>query len=403
MYTLLLILIYITFISLGIPDSLFGAAWPAIHLEIGVPAAYGGMVTILMSGGTIIASLLSGRLTHRFGACIVTASGVVLSSLALFCFSISSAFWMLPLFALPLGLGAGSIDAAINNYVSLHYNSRHMNWLHCFWGVGASIGPYIMGYSLSSGLGWNSGYLSVSAIQIILAIIIFISYPLWKREGKSKPVQDNNKKQESSEPNEAKQLSLAQLIKIKGVKYVLIAFFAYCGVEATSYMWASTYLVQYRGIATDVAARYASLFFIGITVGRFLSGVISDKIGGRNMIRLGFALISLGIIAVVLPVPTDMLCLYGLVTIGLGCAPIFPALIHATPANFGKENSASLIGVQMACAYTGSSLMPPLFGLLAGWLGFGLYPMYISIFLVLMVVLIERLNRILKNPPDFIK
>jgi len=387
MYTLLLVLIYITFISLGIPDSLFGAAWPAIHLELGVPAAYGGMVTILMSGGTIIASLSSGRLTHRFGAGIVTASGVLLSAFALFGFSISSTFWMLPVFALPLGLGAGSIDAAINNYVSLHYNSRHMNWLHCFWGVGASIGPYIMGYSLSRGLGWNNGYLNVSVIQVILSIIIFISFPLWKREGKV----------ESSISNETKLLSLSQLLKIKGVKYVLVAFFAYCGVEATSYMWASTYLVQYRGIATDVAARYASLFFIGITVGRFLSGVISDKIGGRNMIRLGVVMISMGIIAVVLPVPFDWLCLYGLVTIGFGCAPIFPAIIHATPTNFGKENSASLIGVQMACAYTGSTLLPPLFGLFAGWLGFGFYPIYITIFLLIMVILIERLNLILKN------
>ena len=388
MYTLLLVLIYIIFISLGIPDSLFGSAWPAIHLEIGVPAAYGGMVTILMSGGTIIASLLSGRLTHRFGTAFVTATGVLLSALALFGFSISASFWMLLVFALPFGLGAGSIDAAINNYVSLHYKSRHMNWLHCFWGVGASIGPYIMGYSLTKGLGWNNGYLNVSGIQIALSLVVFLSFPLWKHSVRAK---------ESTVNKETKPLNLSQIIKLRGAKYILIAFFAYCGMEATSYMWASTYLVQFRGIATDVAARYASLFFIGITAGRFLSGLISDKLGDRKMIRLGIAIIIVGVSAVWLPVPFDWLCLYGLVTIGIGCAPIFPAIIHATPANFGKENSASIIGVQMACAYTGSTLMPPLFGLFAGLLGFGLYPVFISILLILMVIMLKFSNISLDN------
>ena len=390
MYSLLLALIYIAFISLGLPDSLFGSAWPVIHLEMGVPVSYGGIVSMIISGGTVISSLMSGRLTHRFGAGLVTAVSVLLTAIALFGFSVSGSFWMLCVFAIPYGLGAGAIDAALNNYVALHYASRHMNWLHCFWGVGAAIGPYIMGYSLINGTGWSGGYLSVSVIQIIITAFIFASLPLWK--------QNKAGATEAQEaPNDVKLLKLSQIIKLKGAKYVLIAFFAYCGLEATAFMWASTYLVQYRGIDADIAARYASLFFIGITVGRFLCGTISDRVGDRNMIRIGILVILVGIFAVWLPVTVEWPCLYGLVIIGFGCAPIYPAIIHATPANFGKENSQSIIGVQMASAYTGNIILPPLFGLLAGWLGFSLYPIYILVFVFLMLAMTEMLNKVIEN------
>lgn len=383
MYSLLLALIYIAFISLGLPDSLLGSAWPVIQSEMNVPVSYAGIISMIMAGNTIIASLLSGRLTHRFGAGLVTATGVLITATTLFGFSNATSFWMLCLFAIPYGLGAGTVDAALNNYVALHYASRHMNWLHCFWGVGASISPYIMSYCLTANLGWNRGYHSVSFIQIILTAVLFISIPLWKRRAAD----------ESEGVNTAPVLTLAQSLKIKGVKLALVAFFAYCGVEATTYIWASTYLVNYRGIEPNVAARYASLFFIGITAGRFLSGIISDKIGGRNMVRLGIGIAFIGIILVWLPFSIDLIYLNGLVIIGFGCAPVFPALIHATPANFGKGNSQSIIGIQMASAYTGTTLMPPLFGFFANRAGFGFFPLYLFVFAVLLIIMTEKLNR----------
>ncbi|MCL2718468.1 MAG: MFS transporter [Lachnospiraceae bacterium] len=384
MYSILLALIYLAFISLGLPDSLLGSAWPVIQLEMGVPVSYAGIVTMIMSGGTIISSLLSGRLTQRFGAGLVTAAGVMMTAFALYGFSISSSFWMFCLFAVPYGLGGGSVDAAINNYVALHYSSRHMNWLHCFWGVGAVIGPYIMSYSLIKQLGWGNGYLSVSIIQIFLVVMLFISLPLWKRK----------KSTISEAQNEAPLLSFSQIIRLKGVKYVMVAFFVYCGIEATAFHWASTYLVKYRGIEAEVAASYAALFFIGITIGRFLSGIVSEKTGDRNMIRIGVIVMLVGITTVGLPLAADWPALYGLVIIGFGCAPIFPAFIHSTPANFGKVNSPSIIGIQMASAYTGSTFMPPLFGLLANGVSFVIYPFFMLVLVFLMLIMTEKLNKI---------
>jgi len=383
MYSLLLAIIYIAFISLGLPDSLLGSAWPVMYPQLGVPMSYAGIITMIIAGGTIISSLLSYKLTSRLGAGFVTAISVMMTALALFGFSISNHFLLLCLWAIPYGLGAGAVDAALNNYVALHYASRHMSWLHCFWGVGASISPYIMSYCLTNGFGWHNGYRSVSFLQIILTAMLFISLPLWKREKTS----ENGVSPKNASPR------LMQIFKIKGVKFVLSTFFCYCALESTTGLWASSYLVNSRGIDSETAAKFASLFFLGITFGRFLSGFIADKMGDKTLIRLGTGILLLGMALLILPDASGTAALAGLVIIGFGCAPIYPSIIHSTPANFGEENSQAIIGVQMASAYLGSTFMPPVFGLIADKINIGLYPEYLILFAVLMLITSEMLNK----------
>jgi fucose permease len=387
MYSLLLVIIYIAFISLGLPDSLLGSAWPVMYRQLGVPLSYVGIVTMIISGGTIISSLMSNQLTRKLGAGLVTAISVMMTAVALFGFSISNSLIILCLWAIPYGFGAGAVDAALNNYVALHYSSRHMSWLHCFWGVGASISPFIMSYCLVSGWGWSSGFRSVAGIQIVLASILFISLPLWKR----KPISNN------SSETPATTLSPLQALKIKGVKFVLLAFFGYCALETTTGLWASSYLVRYRGIDTDIAARFASLFYLGITFGRFLCGFIAEKTGDKLLIRLGIITTMIGIILVGLPAKINLLALLGLIVIGLGCAPVYPLLIHSTPSNFGRENSQAIIGIQMASAYIGSTFMPPLFGLIANHINIGMYPLYLIFFAILMFLMFEQLTRVISK------
>lgn len=382
MYSVLLSIIYIAFISLGLPDSLLGSAWPAMYGELSVPISYAGIVTMLIAGGTVFSSLLSDKMTRKLGTGLVTAISVMLTAIALFGFSTSNSFVLLCLWAIPYGVGAGAVDAALNNYVALHYASRHMSWLHCFWGVGAAASPHIMGYSLTGGFGWNYGYHIVAVIQIILTAIIFLSLPLWKRK------KDINEELLIK----SKALNLPDILKIRGVKLVLITFFCYCALESTAGLWASSYLVEYRGIDTDTAARFASLFYLGITIGRFISGFISDKLGDKLLIRYGLVLILFGIVLVGLPMGTSITSLIGLVIIGLGCAPVYPSIIHATPTNFGSSNSQAIIGVQMASAYIGTTLMPPFFGFLANSINIGLYPFYLLLFAILMIIMSERLN-----------
>lgn len=383
MYSLLLAIIYIAFISLGLPDSLFGSAWPVIYQELSVPISYIGIVTMISAGGTIISSLMSDRLTRKLGTGLVTAISVMMTALALIGFSLSNRFFMICLWAIPYGLGAGAVDAALNNYVALHYASRHMSWLHCFWGVGASLGPYIMGYWLSGDWGWNNGFLSIAVIQIVLTVILFISLPLWK---KKKTVVNNNE-------NKKRALTLKETTKIKGVKFVLITFFSYCALEITTGLWASSYLVEFRGIDYVIAARFASLFYLGITFGRFLNGFIADKVKDRLLIRMGIVIIVLGIILVGIPGGKEARALAGLVVIGLGCSPIYPSIIHSTPNNFGKENSQAIIGIQMASAYIGGTIMPPLFGLIADKIHIGLYPIFLLLLALLMLIMSELLNK----------
>lgn len=383
MVSLLLAIIYIAFISLGLPDSLLGSAWPILHAELSVPLSYAGIVTMIISGGTILSSLLSDGLTRRFGTGKVTAVSVAMTAAALFGFSVSGEFWMLCLWAIPYGLGAGAIDAALNNYVAIHYAARHMSWLHAMWGVGVTVSPYIMSASLVGGYGWQSGYRTVSILQIVLALFLFLSLPLWKKG-------QGTEKAAESKPR------AKNVFRIRGVIPVLICFFGYCALESTAGLWASSYLVLAHGIPETTAARFAALFYMGITLGRFLSGFVADKFGDRTLIRIGLLIISVGILAVALPLGVEMLVLGGLVTVGFGCAPIYPAVIHSTPHNFGEENSQRIVGVQMAAAYIGSTLMPPLFGTLTEWLPIGIYPLYLAAFALLMIVMSERLNRLVK-------
>lgn len=387
MCSFMLVIIYIAFISLGLPDSLLGSGWPVIHSDLSVPLSYAGIVSMLISGGTIVSSLMSDRLTRKLGTGRVTAVSVLLTAAALFGFSVSDKFVMLCLWAIPYGLGAGAIDAALNNYVALHYSSRHMSWLHCFWGVGTIVSPYVMSYFLTQGGNWQGGYRCVSFIQIAITILLFVTLPLWKKVNKTAD-------SEEVAPNP---LSLRQALSIKGVKPLLTGFYAYCAAEATVMLWASSYLVSVKGISAETAAAFASLFFIGITAGRFISGIFSEKVGDRTLIRVGAAVITFGIILILLPLKTSALSLTGLIVIGLGCAPIYPAIIHSTPYNFGKENSQSIIGIQMASAYVGSTFMPPVFGLIANHISIKLFPVYLTVFVALMLAMTESVNRIVAD------
>ncbi|MBS5956604.1 MAG: MFS transporter [Clostridiales bacterium] len=380
---LLLAIIYIAFISLGLPDSLLGSAWPSIYTEFGVPLSYAGIISMIIAFGTIISSLQSDRLTRKLGTGKVTAISVVMTALALFGFSVSHSFAMLCLWAIPYGLGAGSVDASLNNYVALHYESKHMSWLHCMWGLGATLGPYIMGFALTGGNGWNMGYRYIGILQIVLTAVLFFSLPLWK--GSKTTATD-------SADTSRKPLSLPEIIRIPGAKEVMLCFFCYCALEQTTGLWASSYLTLYKGILPETAASFASLFFIGITIGRALSGFVTMKLSNVQMIRLGQVLIAVGIITMLLP-GLPLFSLIGLILIGLGCAPIYPCIIHSTPAHFGAERSQAIIGVQMASAYIGTCLMPPLFGILANRITVALLPLYLLAVLLIMVLMHELLTR----------
>ncbi len=384
MLHLLLAVIYISFISLGLPDALLGAAWPSIYQGFGVPVSYSGVIFCIISAGTVISSLQSDRLTRRFGAGVVTAVSVGMTAAALFGFSISNSFWALCLWAIPYGLGAGSVDAALNNYVALHFASRHMSWLHCMWGIGASVGPYIMGAALTRNAGWHMGYRVIGVIQIVLTILIVLSLPLWKKKAAAGAGEGANAP--------AKALTLKQIFRIPGVKAVLITFFCYCSLEQTTSLWASSYLVLNKGIAPETAATFASLFFIGITAGRALCGFLTFKLNDTQMVRMGLGLITIGVAAILLPLG-ETATLAGLLLVGLGCAPIYPSIIHSTPAHFGADHSQAIIGVQMASAYVGSTLMPPLFGAIAGRTTIAIFPYYLLAILILMTCMHEVLQR----------
>ena len=383
MTTILLFVIYISFISLGLPDSILGSAWPTMYQELDVPVSYAGIIAVIIAFGTIVSSLQSDRLTLKLGPGKVTAISVALTAFALFGFSISSSFLMLCLFAIPYGLGAGSVDACLNNYVALHYKGWHMSLLHCMWGVGAVTGPNIMAYALTNNKGWNSGYFYISMLQIGLTAILLFSLPLWK------------KRERIVDGRETKSLSLREVVKIKGVKEVLLCFLCYCGVEQSAGLWASSYLNMYKGVPAEEAARYASMFFIGITVGRGLNAIIALKLKDRTMVRIGLTIIAIWIIVMIIPA-SSIITLIGLILIGLGCAPIYPSLIHATPDSFGEDKSQAVIGIQMAFAYIGVLALPPLFGFIADFTDISLLPVYITILFVVMLISFERLQKKIK-------
>lgn len=377
MISLLLAIIYLSFISLGLPDSLLGSAWPSMYLQFEVPVSSMGLISIVISAGTIVSSLQSDRLTKWLGAGKVTAFSVLLSAISLLGFSMSTSYYQLILWAIPYGLGAGSIDAALNNYVALHYESKHMSWLHCMWGVGASIGPYIMGYALSIDHSWNKGYFYIFLIQISLAICLFLTLSKWQQN-------------DESIDEDKTVLSLKEILAIKGTKEIMTMFFCYCALEFTAGLWASSYLVLNNSIDEQIAANLASLFFIGITIGRAISGFITMKLNDTQMIKLGQTIILIGLILVFF----KQSCIVGLLLVGLGCAPIYPCTIHSTPILFGKKESQAIIGVQMASAYVGTCLMPPLFGLIANYISISLFPLYLLVILVLMVIMHQRLLKV---------
>lgn len=382
MVHLLLVIIYLAFISLGLPDALLGAAWPSMYPQFDVPVSYAGIISMIIALGTVVSSLQSDRLTKKLGTGKVTALSVLMTAMALFGFAASHSFGMLCLWAIPYGLGAGSVDASLNNYVALHYESRHMSWLHCMWGVGASAGPYIMGYALTAGWGWNSGYHIIAVLQIVLTAILLCSLPLWKQRP-AEVLQDGK-------VQPAKALSIREVLQLAGAREILVCFFCYCALEQTTGLWASSYLTLHKGVSADTAATFASMFYLGITVGRALSGFLTMKLNDVQMIRLGEVIIGIGVLVMLLPFGQS-LSLAGLILIGLGCAPVYPCVIHSTPAHFGADKSQAIIGIQMACAYVGTCLMPPVFGLIANHITVALLPVYLLIILVLMVIMHELL------------
>ena len=384
MIHILLFIIYLAFISLGLPDGLLGSAWPNMRADLNVPISYAGIITIIICIGTVISSLFSGFLNRKLKTGLIVAISVLLTATALLGFYFSHSFILLCIFAIPYGFGAGSIDAALNNYVAIHYKSKHMSWLHCMWGIGATVGPYAMSYVLTNNMPWNNGYLCIAIIQLVLTFIMFMSLPLWKKR-----TNDNNEAI-------AKKLSFKDIISTKGFIILIICFFSYSALEQTTILWASSYLIAKNGISDSLASSLASLFFIGITSGRFISGFIAIKLKDRYMIRVGYTIIIIGIILLLFNSHISMAYI-GLILIGLGCAPIYPSVIHSVPGYFGIDKSQSLIGILMAMSYTSTLFMPPFFGVLADLITQSILPIYLLIFLIILISTHELVVRKVKK------
>lgn len=382
MLGILLLLIYLAFISLGLPDGMLGAAWPAMRLGMHLPVSYMGILTTITSVTTIYSSIQSDRLNKKYGTGLVTSVSVGLTALAILGYSFSHSFWQICLLSIPYGLGAGGVDAALNNYVALHYSSKHMSWLHCMWGLGATTGTYALGYSLSQGQDWHFGYLLVGLIQVLLTAYLFMKLPLWQ------------KKQESKSQQTPRALTIKDIFAIKGAKEIMVTFFAYCALESIVGLWASSYLVEAKGLSISLAASFASLFYLGVTLGRGLSGFLAICFSNDSLVKMGEFGIGIGIAVLFLPIQNDWLTLLGLLLIGLGCAPIYPCIIHSTPEHFGKENSQAMIGLEMAVAYIGYVLMPPLFGLLAQYFSMQLFTYLLSLLLIVMTLMYLKVIKI---------
>lgn len=375
----LLIVIYLAFISLGLPDSLLGPAWPTMYIDLTVPIHFAGIISMVVAGGTVVSSLFSARLIASLAVPSVTTYSVLMTALALLGFSFSQHFIFLCLLAIPLGLGAGCVDTALNNYVALHYKAKHMNWLHCFWGVGAAVGPIIMARQLALNQSWSDGYLTVGLIQLGLVLVLLLSIPLWAKASETRS--DNQHKTKAT---------FKAMLRIPGLKQALLVFFCYCSVEATFGLWGASYLVFARQLEPDDAARLVSVYYIGITLGRFVSGFITERLTNQQLVYVGQAIIALGLLILVLPF--DATLLPGFLLIGLGCAPIFPSLLHETPRNFGEKHAQAIMGMQMASAYIGITLMPLLFGKLASYLSYSFLLGYIALMLTVQIYMTYNLN-----------
>ncbi len=391
MFTLLLALIYAAFISLGLPDSILGAAWPTMQQTLHVPTSWGGILSFLITCGTIVSSLFSGRMMRHLSTGTLVLCSVACTAVALFGFSCATQYWQLCLWTIPYGFGAGAVDAVLNHFVALHCKARHMSWLHCFWGIGATAGPLIMGACLSHGMFWQNGYRIIAMLQFGLTLILIFSLPLWRQFTK------RNIKQTT-----VKNTTTRDLLQISGVPALLLAFFFYSALELTTGLWGSSYLTQIRDISSDVAANWIALFYFGITIGRFISGFLTLRFSDDTMVQIGEAVVLLGIVLICLPLPDIFLCM-GLIGTGLGCAPIYPSLLHATPHTFGTATAQSLIGLQMAVSYLGSTCMPPLSGFLAQKFSMGIYPFLLLLFALLLCTMTTCSKRYRNSKKSYAK
>ncbi|MCM3403598.1 MULTISPECIES: sugar MFS transporter [Cytobacillus] len=389
MATILLVIIYLAFISLGLPDSVLGAAWPVMQADLGAPLETAGWLFMTIAGGTIISSLVSGRILKRFGTGKVSFFSTLMTAAALLGFYFAPSVYWLFLCAIPLGLGAGAIDAGLNDYVAAHYKAHHMSWLHSFWGVGATIGPIIMAQYIAGGNSWSNGYFAIAGIQFVLAIILLLTLPLWNKGKKN-----NGEAEESGE--RVDHAEIVKPLQIRGVKLALLSFLFYCGAEATMGLWGSSFLVSMKGLPAAEAAQWVSFYFAGITIGRFITGFITFKVNNRTLIRMGQILALAGAILLFLPF-TSVFALAGFVLVGLGLAPIFPCMLHETPARFGKKHSQTIMGYQMAVAYTGSTFLPPVLGFIASHSTIGIFPLCIVLLAAAMFLISEKLNRLLNK------
>ncbi|WP_336774616.1 MFS transporter [Paenibacillus sp. MMO-58] len=394
MATFFLIIIYLAFISLGLPDSLLGTAWPVMRPELNAPLGAAGVLYMTIAAGTIVSSLASGTILNRFGTGRVTLVSCIMTAGALLGYATSPSLVWLLVCAIPLGLGAGAVDAGLNNYVAAHYKAHHMSWLHCFWGVGATLGPVIMAQFITNNA-WRYGYLTVAAIQCALVVILFFSLPLWDRVAKIHKRVSARAAQEEAVNEPEEKSAAGHPLKIRGVKLALVSFMLYCGIEAAVGLWGSSYLVNMKSVSASTAAQWVSLYYAGITAGRFITGFITFKVSNRNLIRGGQLIALIGALLLFLPLPEGF-ALAGFITVGFGLAPIYPCMLHETPVRFGKKKSQSIMGYQMAVAYTGSTLMPPLLGLLASSITIGIFPFYIVLCTAAMFLFTERLNIFLK-------
>ncbi|MBP2115443.1 MFS transporter [Paenibacillus silagei] len=395
MATVFLIIIYLAFISLGLPDSMLGAAWPIIRLDFGAPVELAGLLSMIVVAGTIISSLASSVVLKRLGTGLVTFISVAVTALALLGFSYSSSVVWVALLALPLGLGAGSIDTGLNNYVATHYKAHHMSWLHCFWGIGAMLGPILMSRYIANGESWRTGFFAVSMIQFALVVVLFFSLPLWtkvSKRGGQQPVEMPEKldSRPTAVPAEGK------VLRIKGVKLAMLTFLFYCGVEATVGLWGSSYLVNVKEVSPATAAGWVSLYYGGITAGRLITGFITFRFSNRTLIRGGLAISLAGALLLALPLPA-VYSLVAFILIGLGSAPIFPCMLHETPARFGAEHSQKIMGYQMALAYTGGAFLPPLLGWAAARSTFMILPPAMIGYIIVMIVSSEVINRMMSR------
>lgn len=385
--TFLILIIYIAFISLGLPDAVLGAAWPIAQLELNAPVEAAGLLFGMVSVGTVSSSLVSGPLLKKFGTGKVTVVSVMLTAIGLLGFHYSASIYWMMFFTLPLGLGAGAVDAGLNDYVAINYKAHHMNWLHAFWGVGATIGPLILSQIIVRGLSWRMGYLVIAAFQFLLVLILLLTLPLW-----NKVASHAGSAEELSQPVEAEQPSeKPSVFRIPGVKWALLTFVFYTGIEQTVNLWGSTFLVDAKGIDPATAAEWLSFYFLGITMGRILSGFVSFKLSNKQMLRSGQAIVLVGAVIMLLPLP-NIFMLLGLVLIGLGCAPVYPSMLHETPVRFGEANSQYVMGLQLAAGNTGALLLPPLFGLVASHWSVSLLPIFLVVYAVILLSSTERLN-----------